>query len=107
MARASTSDVSPRQLVHSPRTIHLVLLAAVCVAVACGPRTKARPEMPPPDVAVARVVEKEIEDVHDFTGRVEATNTVELHPRVSGTVTSVKFKEGSHVKAGQLLCEID
>ena len=64
-------------------------------------------QMPPSEVAVARVLTKEVDDSSDFSGRLEATNTVELHPRVDGAVTSVRFTEGARVKKGALLFEID
>src|SRR4051794_25323770 len=64
-------------------------------------------QMPPSEVAVARVVTKEVDDSSDFSGRLEAMNTVELHPRVDGAVTSVRFTEGARVKKGDLLFEID
>jgi multidrug efflux system membrane fusion protein len=63
--------------------------------------------MPPAEVAVARVVTKDVDDSSDFSGRLEATNTVELHPRVDGAVTSVHFTEGARVKKGALLFQID
>jgi multidrug efflux system membrane fusion protein len=63
--------------------------------------------MPPPDVAVAKVISKPAEEWNDFNGRFEAINNVELHPRVSGYVTSVHFTEGAHVKKGDLLFNID
>lgn len=64
-------------------------------------------QMPPSEVAVARVLTKEVDDSSDFSGRLEATNTVDLHPRVDGAVTSVRFTEGARVKKGALLFEID
>jgi multidrug efflux system membrane fusion protein len=64
-------------------------------------------QMPPAEVAVARVVTKDVDDSSDFSGRLEATNTVELHPRVDGAVTSVHFTEGARVKKGALLFQID
>jgi multidrug efflux system membrane fusion protein len=48
-----------------------------------------------------------VDDSSDFSGRLEATNTVELHPRVDGAVTSVHFTEGARVKKGALLFQID
>jgi RND family efflux transporter MFP subunit len=43
----------------------------------------------------------------EFTGELQAVNTVDVHPRVSGFVDSVQFNEGSRVKKGQLLFQID
>jgi multidrug efflux system membrane fusion protein len=64
-------------------------------------------QMPPAEVAVARVVSKQLQNFSDFSGRLEAMNNVELHPQVEGTVNAIHFTEGAHVKKGELLFEID
>jgi len=78
------------------------------IASACS-QTKAETQqkMPPAEVAAARVVTKDIENFSDFSGRLEAMNTVELHPQVEGSVNAIHFTEGAHVKKGDLLFEID
>jgi multidrug efflux system membrane fusion protein len=43
----------------------------------------------------------------EFTGRVEAVETVEIRPRVSGYVTAVRYREGTDVAAGTVLFTID
>ena len=43
----------------------------------------------------------------EYVGRVEAIQTVQVRPQISGEVSRVCFKEGSMVRAGQLLFEID
>lgn len=84
-------------------------LVGLLLAVSGCSQTKAetQPKMPPPDVAVAKVLTKSAEQWNDFNGRLEAINTVEIHPRVSGVINAVKFTEGSRVKKGALLFEID
>lgn len=61
----------------------------------------------PPEVAVSRPLVREVTDYEDFTGRVEAVQTVDLRPRVSGYLTRVNFKAGATVNPGDLLFEID
>jgi multidrug efflux system membrane fusion protein len=56
---------------------------------------------------VAEVVCKQLGETDEFTGRLEAVNTVEVRPRVSGYLQSVHFKEGAIVRAGDLLFQID
>jgi multidrug efflux system membrane fusion protein len=86
----------------------LLLLSALTGATACSQGTAAAQSAPPaPDVAVAHVLSKQASDFDDFSGRIEATNRVELHPRVGGYVNAVHFKEGARVKKGDLLFEID
>jgi multidrug efflux system membrane fusion protein len=84
-------------------------IVALGLAVSGCSDTKAetQPKMPPAEVSVAQVTTKPAESWNDFSGRLEAINTVELHPRVGGYINGVHFKEGSHVKKGELLFDID
>ena len=56
---------------------------------------------------VVTAVEKEVQDWDEFTGRMEAVESVEIRPRVSGYITEIKFKAGAEVKKGDLLFVID
>src|ERR1700723_2549749 len=62
---------------------------------------------PPPQVTVAQVLEKRVKDWDEFTGRLQAIETVEIRPRVSGYIDKVAFTEGGLVKRGGLLFIID
>jgi membrane fusion protein, multidrug efflux system len=86
----------------------LAVLAAV-VLTACGGSDAAESAggMPPPSVSVAAAVEREVHSSEDFTGRVEATGSVEIRPRVSGYIQRVNFREGSEVRKGEVLFVID
>ena len=48
-----------------------------------------------------------VKDWDEFTGRLQAVETVEIRPRVSGYIDKVAFTEGSLVKRGDLLFVID
>jgi multidrug efflux system membrane fusion protein len=86
----------------------LPLLLAAALATACSSSASDGAEtMPAPEVSVARVLEREVRQWDDFTGRVVAVETVELRPRVSGYVQRVAFEEGQLVRKGDLLFEID
>src|SRR5580704_14722567 len=77
---------------------------ALCLA-ACG---KSGPQAPPPpQVSVAEVLAKQVKDWDEFTGRLQAVETVEIRPRVSGYIDKVAFTEGGLVKRGELLFVID
>jgi membrane fusion protein, multidrug efflux system len=76
------------------------------IAASCGkPGGPQAP--PPPQVTVAQVLEKRVKDWDEFTGRLQAIETVEIRPRVSGYIDKVAFTEGSLVKRGTLLFVID
>ncbi len=81
---------------------------ALVVLSACGNSSKdAQSAPPPPQVSVAQVLEKKVKDWDEFTGRLQAVETVEIRPRVSGYIDKVAFSEGSMVKSGDLLFVID
>src|SRR6267142_2393687 len=70
--------------------------------VGCGGKPPAPP--PPPTVTVAAVAEHDVTDWDEFTGRLDA---VDIRPRVSGYITRVAFTEGTEVRRGEVLFEID
>ena len=82
-------------------------LAAVLVLSACGKAPETAQQMPAAKVSVAEVIEQPINEWDEFTGRLEAPESVEIRPRVSGFVDRVAFAEGSLVKKGDLLFQID
>jgi multidrug efflux system membrane fusion protein len=56
---------------------------------------------------VAQVIARPLHHWSELTGELQAVNTVEVHPRVSGFVDTVQFTEGARVSKGQLLFQID
>jgi multidrug efflux system membrane fusion protein len=80
--------------------VYLALLAA------CGGGGEQQ-QFPPPDVSVATVVQKSVTEWDEFTGRVEAVDSVEIRPRVAGHLRGWHFREGGLVRAGDLLFTID
>jgi multidrug efflux system membrane fusion protein len=56
---------------------------------------------------VAEVVVKEVTQWDEFTGHIEAVETVEIRPRVAGYIERFNFKEGQEVKKGEVLFVID
>jgi RND family efflux transporter MFP subunit len=92
------------------RLLSVSTMAVVIAAIlaACG-KTEAQNAggPPPPQVTVAQVLAKEINEWDELSGRVEATDFVEIRPRVNGYLTSVNFQAGSMVKKGDLLFAID
>jgi len=64
-------------------------------------------QMPPAAVSVAEVVSRSVLDWDEFTGRIEAVDTVEIRPRVAGYLDAVHFREGALVEQGDLLFTID
>src|SRR5438067_1734187 len=81
------------------------VLGLSVVAGAQGPAV--RPDDQPPIVPVAKAVVRAVVEYADFVGHTAPSASVEIRPRVTGFVQKVAFKEGSIVKQGDLLFEID
>ncbi|MGU7779087.1 efflux RND transporter periplasmic adaptor subunit [Burkholderia sp. PU8-34] len=80
-------------------------MAAVLSACSKGSAQTAAP--PPVEVSAAQVVIKPVRQWDEFTGRIAATDAVEVRARVSGYLERIAFKEGDEVKSGDLLFVID
>ena len=65
------------------------------------------PPPKPPEVLVELPTTSEVTDYEDFTGRTMAQPTIEIRPHVTGYLDKIYFKEGTDVKQGDLLYEID
>lgn len=82
------------------------LLSLSALLAACG-GAGGPPEFPPPAVNVATPVQKSVTEWDEYSGRVEAIDSVEIRPRVSGYLQTVHFQEGHTVAKGELLFSID
>src|ERR1044071_3015230 len=83
------------------------ILSALFLSACSRADAQASNAPPPPRVTVAEVVAKEVTEWDEFTGRLEAGDSVAIRPRVSGYVAAVRFNEGALVHRGDLLFEID
>jgi membrane fusion protein, multidrug efflux system len=76
--------------------------------VACkGGGPPPQQQQAPPKVTVSRAVLRSVTDYRDYTGRVDAVESVEVRARVKGYLQRVAFKEGFEVPKDELLYEID
>ena len=62
---------------------------------------------PAPVVSVSKPAQRDVVEWDEYTGRFDATQTVEIRARVSGYLNDVSFKDGQIVKQGDLLFAID
>ena len=83
-----------------PAALVTLLLAA------CGSAPPVAP-VPAPEVSISRPLTEPVEDALEWTGRTAAVEEVEVRARVSGYIEKVHFVEGTMVRAGDLLFEID
>ena len=91
------------------RSVGLALLASGLLA-GCGDKGEAGQgagEMPPAAVDVVTLHAAPLQLMSDLTGRTAPLRVAEVRPQVNGIILKRLFTEGSDVKAGQLLYQID
>jgi membrane fusion protein, multidrug efflux system len=104
----ATKNTKNTKIARGSRVALLMAPLALAAFVAACTRTSAQqPPPPPPQVAVASVIERDVTEWDEFTGRLQAVDSVEVRPRVSGYVSAVRFSEGAIVRKGDLLFQID
>jgi multidrug efflux system membrane fusion protein len=86
-----------------------VLFAATSLAAVGGCHEQAAELAPPqpPAVPVSKPVQQQVTNYVDYTGRTDAVEAVNIIARVTGYLVKMPFREGSEVKKGELLFEID
>lgn len=98
-----------KKLLLGSSALAVAVASALWMASGGAPTHAAEPAAAPPapEVTVAQVMLRPVADSNTFTGRVQAVDTIQVRPRVSGYVDSVHFREGASVKKGDLLFTID
>ncbi len=108
-ARAANARAGRRVLLASSLVLSASLLLAACsksdAPAAGGKGSGSAP--PPAEVGVATVAQRPIGLVTELPGRLEASRVAQVRARVAGIVLKRLFVEGSDVKAGQPLFQID
>src|SRR6185437_1202379 len=72
---------------------------------ACGAQRP--PQMPPPSVGYVVLRAQPVTLVSELPGRVAALESSDVRPQINGVIRRRDFVEGSIVKAGQVLYEIE
>ena len=85
----------------------LAAAAAALLSVACATQASTPADPAIPKVAVVAAAHRDVPLESTYTGRVEAVHTVELRPRVGGSLDKVLFREGAAVHQGTPLFAID
>jgi membrane fusion protein (multidrug efflux system) len=78
-----------------------------CLLILMGCEKATPPMMPTPAVKVVEVVKKEVPRVFEAVGTVESSHMVDIRARVEGYLDKIAYVEGSRVKTGDLLFQID
>src|SRR5258706_11924950 len=98
---SAASEVRKALTIVSAFTLLLVLMG-------CGSSSKAASAAPPPPlVEVTAVVQQDVPIYSEWVTTLDGYVNAQIQPRVSGYVIKQNYKEGSVVKKGQILFEID
>lgn len=84
----------------------LALIFSVYLYAGCG-RSPVMPQGGPPEVAAIKITPQQITLTTELPGRVSAYRIAEVRPQVSGIIQKRLFVEGTNVKAGDVLYQID
>ncbi len=90
---------------HKGNLIGLLACASALALSACG--KEAPPAPPPPAVGVVTLQTESAPLLNELPGRISALETAEVRPQISGVIRRRLFTEGSYVRAGQVLYEIE
>ena len=85
----------------------LAVCACLVLIAGCSREQQAGQQRPTPEVSTVTVAPREVALSTELSGRTSAYRIAEIRPRVSGLVEKRLFTEGSNVKEGQVLYQID
>lgn len=92
---------------HCTRFLAIGTVAAAFFFHACKSETKTPAPPPPPRVSVIDVIQKNVPVTPEFVAQTQSSRLVNIHARVSGFLDKRMYTEGSVVKKGQVLFEMD
>jgi membrane fusion protein (multidrug efflux system) len=84
-----------------------LLIATALTLVSCTNATSAAGPPPPPDIEVAPVKQRDVPIYHEWIGTLDGMVNAAIRAQVTGYLLTQKYSEGSFVRKGQLLFEID
>ncbi len=91
-----------------PSAAALLLLAGLALVAGCSkPAAGGPPQFPPPDVTTTTVDQKDVAVYGDWVANLDGFTNAQIQPQVTGYVIRQVYKEGSEVRKGQVLFEID
>jgi membrane fusion protein, multidrug efflux system len=109
-AAAKSSWLRPRGLA-AALTVVVVAVAAFGGLIATRYTRDARASVPPAaagvPVSVGLVKPQSVQPFAEFSGRINAVDYAEIRPQVPGRITEIRFVDGQHVNAGDVLFVID
>src|SRR5438132_4895464 len=83
------------------------VIAVVLILSGCSKKTVQTEAPPPPEVLVTQVVKGDVPIVSEWVGTLNGSENADIRARVTGYLQKRAYQEGSYVKEGDLLFEID
>jgi RND family efflux transporter, MFP subunit len=87
----------------------IILITCLMLLAACGknetPNAAVAP--PKPSIVASQPLQKDIVEWDEYTGRLQAVESVDIRARVSGYLQQISFKDGGKVQKGDLLFVVD
>jgi membrane fusion protein (multidrug efflux system) len=84
-----------------------VAVAAIAATLCCACEKPPAAAPAPPEVLVTSVIQKDVPQYLDLVGQTQGFQDVDIRARVEGFLETVNFREGSFVRKGDLLYQID
>src|SRR5439155_4554305 len=84
-----------------------LMVATLLVSAGCSQSTSASKAQPPPDVEVVQVEQKDVPIYGEWIGTLDGMVNADIKAQVSGYLLKQDYTEGSPVRKGQSLFEID
>ena len=94
-------------MIRSGAVTTIAMSVLVVITASCGKQQTQQKPPPPPEVGVVAAQAQTVPLTQDLVGRVSALRTADVRARVAGILQKRTYTEGSDVKEGEVLFEID
>lgn len=113
--RSKVDPIARRKRLHPERRIirtfwrSIAASFAIALSLAASGCKKGAPLVaaPVPEVVVTDVIQRNVPVFSDWVGTTEGFVNADIHPKISGYLLKQNYRDGDHVRAGQLLFQID
>ena len=95
-----------KELVSTKVLLFILPAVFILALIGCG-RTQASAPPPVPEVRVAPVIQKDVPVYSEWVATLDGYVNAQIRPQVSGYIVTQDYREGSLVRKGQLLFQID
>src|SRR2546429_9391283 len=105
MSLARTTNTAPPATVIW--TLACLIVSTLLAAPGCSTVTSAAKPPDPPSVEVAEVLQRNVPIYNEWIGTLDGMVNADIKSQVTGYLLTKDYAEGSFVKKGQLMFEID